>query len=105
MFKSQVWLHYTNESQENAVCSLCNTSVKVKDGFTTVLHKRLKRHHNIELASAFSATTVLKQDSAKKIKTQEQQPTLSTLWTKLPTTSRSHWQVQCSRYEASGFCE
>ena len=93
MSKSQVWLHFTKESQENAVCNLCSTSVKVKDGSTTNLHKHLKRHHSIELASSSSATTVLKQGSAKKIKTNEQQPTLSTLWTKLPTTSKRHQDI------------
>ena len=95
MSKSQVWLHFTKESQENAVCSLCSTSVKVKVGSTTNLHKHLKRHHSIELASnsSSSATTVLKQGSAQKVKTNGQQPTLSTLWTKLPTTSKRHQDI------------
>lgn len=102
--RSKVWLHFSKDNDSSATCTKCQTLVKVKQGSTTNLHKHLKRHHAIELDTSIkikkpnattssSTTTAAADDDESNNSSHGTTTTLTSLWTKFPTTSVRHRNI------------
>lgn len=100
--QSEVWKYFEKEpGSSSATCNICQTVVKVKCSSTTNLHAHIKRHHpgiNIDVStkskqkrSDFTNINISVNDTDNDATT-----TLTSLWTKLPTTSKRHKDISAS---------